>query len=103
MFFSLSCLLLVMNIGQARREFGWYGYGKIQQVERKRLAMCVEIQRVVDATVQHAFDHEVERCDRGNGVACDARRPPRGKPFAHGVFRKLDRKSTRLNSSHVRI
>src|SRR5690606_11289903 len=95
-----------MNIGQARREFGCYKHGKIQKVEGKRLAVRIEIERVVDSTIQYAFDDEIESGDRGNRVARNACRPTRREPVAHGRLRELrqqDRKKVFTPGDHADV
>lgn len=43
-----------------RCEFSRYNNFQTQQQERKRFAVCIQIERFVDATIQHVFQDEIQ-------------------------------------------
>jgi hypothetical protein len=68
---------------------GGHGQRQREQVERQRLAVHVQIERVVDAAVQHVVQHEVHGADLGQQVALHAAGRAVGEVLQHPLLGHL--------------
>jgi hypothetical protein len=68
---------------------GGHAHGHGQQVERQGLAVHVEIERVVDAAVEHLVEHEVHAGERRQQVAQHLRRLAVGEVLGDALRRDL--------------